>query len=75
MRKYFPQSEVAQPKPTASEPLIKRGGFKPFDEMPWERAAKANASSLFAIDCHDSTDKDAAYWSIREDREMWPAEA
>jgi hypothetical protein len=41
--------------------------------MPGEEKA-AKASSLSAIDCHDSTDKDAAYWSIKEDREMWKAE-
>lgn len=57
-RKYFPQSEAVQSKLKASEPLIKRGGFKPFDELPGERAAKA--SSLSAID--------VAYHSIREDR-------
>jgi hypothetical protein len=58
-RKYFPQAqEQAATKPTASEPLIKRGGFKPFDELPGERAAKA--SSLSAID--------VAYHSIREDK-------
>ena len=73
MRRYFPQAEAAQTKPKASEPLIKRGGFKPFDELPGERAAKA--SSLSAIDCHDTTEQDVAYHSIREDREMWPAEA
>jgi hypothetical protein len=69
-RKHFPQAKVAT-KATANEPLIKRGGFKPFDEMPGEE--KAKAPSLSAIDCHDTTDLDAAYWSIKEDREMWAA--
>jgi hypothetical protein len=41
MRRYFPHAEAAT-KPKASEPLIKRGGFKPFDLLPVEvRAAKA----------------------------------
>jgi hypothetical protein len=71
-RKYFAEI-VAQTKPIASEPLIKRGGFKPFDELPSERAAKA--SSLSAIDCHDTTTLDVAYHSIREDKIMWPVEA
>ena len=51
-RKYFPEAKAAT-KSNASEPLIKRGGFKPFDELPSEMAA--NASSLYAIDCHDIT--------------------
>lgn len=36
-RKYFPQAmrEVA----TTNEPLIKRGGFKPFDTLPSEEKA------------------------------------
>jgi hypothetical protein len=72
-RKYFSVAKVEQP--TASEPLVKRGGFKPFDEMPGERRAKAKASSLSAIDCHDTRDIDAAYYSIKEDREFWPCEA
>jgi len=71
-RKYFPEVKAAT-KLITSEPLIKRGGFKPFDEMPGERAAKA--SSLSAIDCHDTTAIDVAYHSIREDKIMWPAEA
>jgi hypothetical protein len=71
MRKYFPQQEAAKPV-SANEPLIKRGGFRPVDILPHEEKA-ARASSLSAIDCHDTTDLDAAYWSIKEDREMWPA--
>jgi hypothetical protein len=56
-RKYFAEVKAIT-KPNASEPLIKRGGFKPFDELPGERAAKA--SSLSAID--------VANHSIREDK-------
>jgi hypothetical protein len=70
VRKHFPQ--VAKPEPT-DEPLIQRGGFKPFDELPSERAAKAVPSML--IDLHDTTEREVAYHSIAEDKAMWPAEA
>ena len=66
-RKFFAEVKAAT-KPQASEPLIKRGGFKPFDELPGERAS----SSLSAIDCHDMG---VAYHSVREDKIMWPVEA
>jgi len=39
-RKYFPVAKAAT-KPTASEPLIQRGGFKPFDAMPGEEVRAA----------------------------------
>jgi hypothetical protein len=72
-RKFFPEAKAAT-KATASEPLIKRGGFRPVDMLPSEERAKAKASSsLSAIDCHDTTVLDVAYWSIKEDREMWAA--
>jgi hypothetical protein len=71
-RAHFPQvATTAATKPAANEPLIKRGGFKPFDEMPGEE--KAKASSLSAIDCHDTTALDVAYHSINEDKIMWAA--
>ena len=41
-RKYFAEV-AAQTKPTPREPLIQRGGFKPFDEMPGEERAKEAA--------------------------------
>jgi hypothetical protein len=72
-RAHFPQvATTAATKPDATGSLIKRGGFKPFDEMPGERV-KAKASSLSAIDCHDTTALDVAYWSIQEDKTMWAA--
>jgi hypothetical protein len=72
-RKYFGASMGAI-KPATSEPLVKRGGFRPIDTLPSEeRAAKASSSML--IDCHDTTSRDVAYWSIQEDKTMWPAEA
>jgi hypothetical protein len=72
-RKYFPQQEAATPV-SASEPLIKRGGFRPVDTLPSEERA-AKAPSLSVIDCFDTRDVDAAYHSIQEDKTMWPAEA
>jgi hypothetical protein len=73
VRKYFPQAKAAT-KPTASEPLIERGGFRPFSLLPGEEKAKVSASSML-IDCHDTTALDVAYHSIHEDKIMWPAEA
>jgi hypothetical protein len=72
-RKYFPQQEAANPV-SASEPRIKRGGFRPIDTLPSEERA-AKASSLSVVDCFDTRDVDAAYHSIQEDKTMWPAEA
>lgn len=70
-------AEATQPArrlamPVDNAPLIKRGGFKPFDTLPSEKRA---ASSLSVIDCHDTTPLDVAYHSINEDRIMWPMEA
>ena len=39
-RKYFAEA-TAQIRPTASEPLIQRGGFRPFDEMQGEEVRAA----------------------------------
>jgi hypothetical protein len=74
MRRYFPQEQTTATKPTASEPLIKRGGFRPVDSLPGEESA-AKASSLSVIDCFDTTVLDVAYHSIREDKILWPMEA
>jgi hypothetical protein len=49
-------------------------GFRPISSLPGEERA-AKASSFSVIDCHDTSDKDAAYWSIQEDKILWPAEA
>jgi hypothetical protein len=72
MRHYFPQEQVAIV--AESESIRPTGSFKPFDLLPSEKRA-AKAASLSIIDCHDTSDKDAAYWSIQEDKIMWPAEA
>ncbi len=74
MRKHFPQAEAAKAV-SANEPLIKRGGFKPFSLLPSEEKAAKASSSLSAIDCFDTSDEEAAYHSIQEDKTMWPAEA
>jgi hypothetical protein len=71
-RKYFPVAKVEQPRTT--EPLIKRGGFRPVDTLPGEE--KAASSSFCVIDTTpDATPRELAYWSIKQDRDMWPAEA
>lgn len=41
-RKYFPQPEAA--KVVSSEPLIQRGGFKPFALLPGEEKAVAGVA-------------------------------
>jgi len=41
-RKYFPVLKAAT-TPTTSEPLITRGGFKPFDTLPSDERAKGVA--------------------------------
>jgi hypothetical protein len=70
-RNHLPQvATTAATKPAATGSLIKRGGFKPFDEMPGEE--KVKASSLSVVDCFDTTALDVAYWSIKQDRDMWP---
>jgi hypothetical protein len=74
MRKHFPQSGTAKAV-SSSGPLVPRGGFKPFSLLPSEEKAAKAASSLSVIDCHDTTPQGVAYWSIQEDKTMWPAEA
>lgn len=59
-------------RPEGKWPGGRNGPVDP-DEIKAE-AAKAS-SSLSAIDCHDTTDKEAAYWSIQADKDLWPAEA
>ena len=78
MRKHFPQAETA--KTVSSGESLRPtgkwdGGFNgPVSLLPSEEKA-AKASSLSVIDCHDTTPLDVAYWSIQEDKTMWPAEA
>lgn len=70
-RKYFPEVKAATKAIDSIMPKCK--SFKPFLEDPL-RPAKVS-SPLSAIDCHDSSDTDAAYFSIKHDREFWPCEA
>jgi hypothetical protein len=71
-RKYFPVAKAAT-KPTTSEPLIRRGGFRPIDTMPGEE--KARAAPLYVDTTRDTTPREVAYHNIREDKIMWPVEA
>jgi hypothetical protein len=72
-RKHFPQEQVATVAESGSIRPDMRG-FRLISPLPGEERA-AKAASLSIIDCHDTSDKDAAYWSITEDKIMWPAEA
>ena len=73
MRRYFPESKQVT-KPAAAAPNTGKwhGHNGPWIEK--ERMPAKAHSLLSVIDCHDSTDMDAAYHSIKADREMWPAE-
>jgi len=74
MRHYFPQEKVvAAAEPGSIRPDMR--GFRPISSLPGEERAKSASSLSMLIDCHDTSDKDAAYWSIQEDKAMWPAEA
>ena len=76
-RHYFPQEQIAIVAVSGSiRPAGKwPGGLNgPVDRIPGEEKARPS-SSLSVIDCHDTSDKDVAYWSIQEDKIMWPAEA
>ena len=76
-RKHFPQEQATTVAESGSiRPECKwPGGLNgPVDKIPGEEKVPAS-SSLSIIDCHDTSDKDAAYWSITEDKIMWPAEA
>jgi hypothetical protein len=42
-RKYFPEAKATTTMPTASEPLIKRGGFRPVDLLSSEERARGVA--------------------------------
>lgn len=68
-RKYFAESKPAT-KAADSEPLVKRGGFRPIDLLPSEE--KALAAPLYVDTTPDISPRELAYWSIREDKAMWP---
>ena len=73
-RKHFPQEQAATVAESGSIRPDMRG-FRPISSLPGEERAKSASSLSMLIDCHDTSDKDAAYWSIQEDKAMWPAEA
>jgi hypothetical protein len=71
-RKFFSEIKAAI-KATDSEPLIKRGGFRPIDLLPSEE--KARAAPLYVDTTPDVSPREVAYHSIQEDKILWPAEA
>ena len=76
-RRHFPQEQamtVADGGSIRPEGKWAGGMNGPVSTIPGEeRAAKVAPSML--IDLHDTSDREAAYHSIREDKIMWPAEA
>ena len=71
MRRYFAEQQATK-RPDATAP---NAGRWHGHNGPWIEDEPTKAPSLLSvIDCHDSTDMDAAYHSIKADREMWPAE-
>lgn len=71
MRRYFAEQQATK-RPAATAP---NAGRWHGHNGPWIEDEPTKAPSLLSvIDCHDSTDMDAAYHSIKADREMWPAE-
>jgi len=51
----------------------KVGAFRPVSLLPSEE--KAQAAPIYVDTLEDPTPREIAYWSIKADREMWPAEA
>jgi len=79
-RLYFPQPQLAKRSRVESAGSLRpdMAGFRPIATLPGEEKAVKASLSLspsMLIDLHDTTDREAAYWSIKEDREMWKAEA
>ena len=71
MRRYFAEQQATK-RLAATAP---NAGRWHGHNGPWIEDEPTKAPSLLSvIDCHDSTDMDAAYHSIKADREMWPAE-
>ena len=71
-RRYFAEQATTKPEAAIKQP---NHGAWHGHNGPWIEDEPTKAPSLLSvIDCHDSTDMDAAYHSIKADREMWPAE-
>ncbi len=66
-----PAKRLARPPGDCIRPDM--AGFKPFSLLPSEEKTKAILSML--IDLFDTTEREASYWSIEEDKALWPAEA
>jgi len=74
-RKYFAASVQEQPILGSIRPA---GSFKPVSMLPGlleEAGEAAKAIPSMLIDQYDTTDREAAYHSIAEDKAMWPVEA
>jgi len=65
-RRYFPVEATNSIRP-------KVGAFRPVSLLPSEE--KAQAAPIYVDTLEDPTPREIAYWSIKADREMWPAEA
>lgn len=77
-RKYFAEQQTAKPA-TVKQPNAGRwhGRNGPIIEDGERPFAKAPASPSFElVDClPDASNREIAYWSIQEDKALWPAEA
>ena len=81
-RKYFPaQTTTVKPiaEPENLKPVAKWPGNLngPVSEIPTDKSAAKAASSISErlIDLWDTSEREAAYWSIKEDKEMLQSEA
>jgi hypothetical protein len=73
-RKFF--SQIAKPATHETGSIRPdMSHFRPVSPLPGEEKSTKASSLSMLIDMHDTTPAEAAYWSIKEDREMWPAEA
>jgi hypothetical protein len=77
-RQHFPQLAKRSRVESAGSLRPDMAGFRPIATLPGEEKAVKASLSLspsMLIDLHDTTDREAAYFSIKEDRVLWPAEA
>jgi len=78
MRKYFPE----QQRTTIGSAAIKQpnhgawhGANGPIAPEELARPAKAATAPLYVDTTPDANPREIAYWSIQEDKVLWPAEA
>ena len=78
-RKYFAEEQQTTTKPEAAIRQPNHGAWHGHNGpiAPDEtRAAKAAAPSFELMDClPDANNREIAYWSIQEDKILWPVEA